>query len=202
MRKAVIAAIALTVSVWTAEAEVVGTTVIDGRVVTLNADQTWQYADEKGTQTRCSVFHPKLKFCGPSDFWKVTSKLSPDASASFRHSDREYLMIIAEDVGTNVGMSLDLLTNAAIENAAIGTGVSKDQIPIYDVEDGETLGTPSRTMAYGVNIDGLDVTYVNTTMVSSDLALQFISFSVSNSYGAAEKALHQNALSYLEGTDE
>ncbi|WP_371171128.1 hypothetical protein [Aliiroseovarius sp. 2305UL8-7] len=203
MRRFIWAVILCGLAAWTANAEVVATTVVDGKIVHLNADRTWNFAEGAITQNgRCMPLTSGFKFCAPATEWKTTSKLSHDATLSLRHSDRDYLMVIAENIGAKVGISLDFMASVAIDNAAVALDIPKEQIPVYSVTESEVLEIPSRTMSYGLNIDGLEVVYLNTVAVTPDTSLQIITFHIGNEVGEKEKNLHQQALTYLKRTED
>ena len=158
--------------------EVVGTAVLGGKRVELLGDRTWRFADEVQAEGPCVPINTVLTFCGTIFDWRPVDTTGTEFIRLFRHDSRTYGGIIFEEVGSAEGMDLEFMRNIIIENAAMGTGVQPQDIPIHDVQAVEVDGHPAETVIYGATFNGLDIIYLNTIVNSENHNVQFVVWTI------------------------
>ncbi len=168
---------------------VLSRTVIDGRMVEILDNQTWRYAgsDDK----KCRALDAAVEFCGTGLGWEYLETNNPEITAQLRFDDRNYAIIIVDQIGTVDGNSLDYMVDAAVYNAAEGAGVTAEEVVIHDTVETTLSGHPARRLVYGVDISGLSFVYSNTITVREDISVQAITYSVGTQPDAAHRNLHE-----------
>lgn len=177
--------------------EIVGRGIIDGRTVELLADKTWRFEDEV-TEVGCQSIHSRVQFCGPTAVWQKTTPPNADVVAAFRHDDRHYAQFIVETIGTNDGMSQEIMRNAVVQNAAAGTGQNPEDIVVVNVSDTEIDGEAGETIVYQFGIDGLQVVFANTVVVMDDLTIQAMTYAIAPSYAETQQNLTSDLISAVK----
>ncbi len=178
---------------------ILGQSQFQGRTVILNDDFTWSYVEQSsGSTGDCFAMTGPYVFCGKPLGWGATTKLSPDAAASFRLDDRNYGAVIREGLGTNDGFSLEFMEKAMITNLATAAGLGEADIPTYSSEDFEIFGIPARRVVYGGVINGLSVIYYNTVWVSDAETIQFFTFTIGEEPTDDAMALHVNSIQAVQ----
>ena len=85
----------------------VGTAVVDGSIVDLFSDKTWRFRDEEPRE--CEQIKLGVSFCDESAIWKRLDNEGPEISAMYNYDDRNYAMFIIEAMGSDDGLSLELM---------------------------------------------------------------------------------------------
>ena len=169
--------------------DVVGRALIDGKRVELLSDQTWRFEDQAAAPAGCKNVHARLQFCGSTTQWQTAQPANADIVAAYRHDDRNYAQFIVEGIGTNDGMTPEFMRNVVIENAATATGQSKEDIVVIGIEDAQIDGKDGETVIYQFRVDGLQVVFANTIVVTEDLTVQAMTYSVAPGYNDTQRAL-------------
>jgi hypothetical protein len=175
---------------------IVSRTVIDGRAVELLDDNTWRYASAKSKN--CRSIELRVEFCGEHLGWSFVHSGNPELSAELRFDDRNGGIIIIDEIGTADGNSLDYMVGAAIFNAADGSGVTEDQITVFDSEDSVISGYPGHTIVYGANFSGLPFVYSNTITVFDHYSVQTITYTVGTQPDDASRNLHSGFVNAMK----
>ena len=174
------------------DAKVIGTAVLGGKRVELLNDNTWRFAEFGDEEAGCVPINSILSFCGTIFDWRPVDTAGTEFLRQFQHDSRTHAGILYEEVGAADGMDMDFMRNAVIENAAMGTGVRPEEIPIHAATVGEVDGQPSETITYGATFNGLDFVYQNTIVNSEHHNLQFVVWSVGDTVGDKAKAASDN----------
>ncbi|MCP5072418.1 MAG: hypothetical protein GY947_03880 [Rhodobacteraceae bacterium] len=176
--------------------QVVSRGIVDGKKIEILADFTWRY--ESPSASGCKRLHSKLEFCGDPEFWRSSTPPSPEILAQYRHDDRNYAQVILEDLGSDDNVNAEFMRGAVIENAAAATGGTTDDVAILDVVEMTFNGQPAETVVYHVKINGLDVVFANTIVISKRTTLQAMTFSVASTYTDEQRRLLDRFLSKLK----
>ncbi|MFY0679959.1 MAG: hypothetical protein JXR13_05225 [Thalassovita sp.] len=176
--------------------EVVGSTVLGGKKVHLLSDNTWKFAESE-TSSRCVSVHVNIEFCGSFSNWRPTAKTG-DFSVMFHHSGNIYAGLIIEEFGWDEGSSFEFMRSAALEHAAFVSQVPIEQIPVLDVYDVKIDGHHGETMVYGAVIDGLNVVYANTLLITQDLTVQSLVWNVGKEFDAEFQTWNADFLDNLK----
>lgn len=174
---------------------ILGQSDFQGRTVILNDDFTWSYAEQS---TDCFNVVGPYVFCGKPLGWGATTKLSPDAAASFRLDDRNYGAVIQESLGTNDGFSLEFMQKAMITNLATAAALGEADIPVYSADDFDLFGIPARRVVYGGVINGLPVIYYNTVWVTDVETIQFFTFTIGKEPTEEALKLHIDSIAAVQ----
>ncbi len=186
------AIILLALPVSAQNSDVVGTAVLGGKRVELLSDRTWRFADEAQAEGPCVPINTVLTFCGSIIDWRPVDTTGTEFTRLFRQDSRTYGGIIYEEVGAAEGMDLEFMRNIIIENAAMGTGVQAQDIPIFGVQAVEVDGHPAETIIYGANFNGLDIIYLNTIVNSENHNVQFVVWTIGNTLTEEGRAAAKN----------
>jgi hypothetical protein len=167
---------------------VIGSSVIDGRRISIFDDGTWAFVDSADGD--CRPLTEVLAFCGEANGWTATRPPSPEILAQYRYDDRNYSQFVYEALGTDDGMNLGFMRDAVLDNAAAATGGLASDIPVLDVFDTKIGDAPAETMVYLVELNGLKLVFANTIAVTSRHTLQAMTFSVDDTFSDAHRRLH------------
>lgn len=170
----------------------VGTAIVNGNKVELLSDNSWRYADTK--QNSCRSVHLQVQFCAPKGIWKKITVPSAEISAAFSKGDRNYLMFIVEEIGSDLGVSQELLRQTIIENAAFGAGIDPANVLILDLLPAEVDGQTGETAIYALEMSGLPVVFANTMVIRPDLTIQVVQYTIGKEYKDAQRRLVQQIL--------
>ena len=155
----------------------VGTAMVDGKKVELLSDQSWRYLDGD-VEERCVSISVRVDFCGLGDGWQRLKSDNPELSAQFSFDDRNYGVFIIEDIGADDGVTHEFMLDMAIENFSGAAGVQKEDIVVFDLEDGEFNGLPIKTITYGGKLEGLTIVMRNTIIIKNDITIQAANYSI------------------------
>lgn len=176
--------------------EVVGQAIVDGRIVDLYDDQSWAYATE--AEPGCRSVTARVQFCGAAETWMPIELDNADVAAGFRHDDRHYAQFIIEQIGTDDGLSGEVMRQIVIDNAASASGRAPSAIPVLEVTDVRLADQDTQTMVYIADIDGFSFVFANTIYLDTDFSMQVISFAVADSFTDKHRALHADLLTGTE----
>ncbi len=190
--KVIAAALVMGLSSTAFAQNVVGRALVDGEKVVLFSDRTWAFED--AGSSGCSQIHAEVQFCGNSNDWQTTTPPSPDVSAAYRYDDRHYAQFIIEAFGTKDGVTARMMRDIVIENAATGTGQSKEDVTVISVEDTVVDGIPSETVVYQFAVDNLDVVFANSLVITEGLTMQAITYAIAGEYSDLHKRLHADVI--------
>ena len=188
-------ATALALPVFGHAQEVAGTTVIDGRDVTLFADGTWEYATRG--EADCALIARNVEFCGENAGWSPTIPPNADIAATYRYDDRHYGQMIIEELGSRDGLTNENMMEIVIENAAAVIGVRAADIAVLDNYRVRVGSQTIPTIVYAFNIDGLDVVYANGIRTAPDRTMQLMTFSIGTEFTERHRDLHAAFLSEI-----
>ncbi len=167
---------------------IVGRAAIGGSIVVLFDNNTWAY---EGAETpECNTMRQVLTFCDPENLWRPTSKSSAQITAAYKHDATHYSQFIIENVGIAEGMSAQNFRDAVINNAAVLTGVTSQDIVIIDIYETDVSGIPAETVVYQVNASGLDVVYANTLILEEHYIFQAMTYSLGTEFLEKHQELH------------
>ena len=169
---------------------VVGSSIVDGQKVVLFADQTWSF--ENARTTDCSVISAHLEFCGYMRGWiEITGQPDQDVSV-FNVQTNTYGVAISENLGSNHGLSSNVMRRAILENAALAAGSPNVDIPVLGVEPQTLLGIDGETMFYFVSLQGLEVLFAASVIILPERTIQLISYGFGRQITPELRANHLN----------
>ena len=178
--------------------EVAGTTVIDGREVTLYANGTWEFATRR--EGSCALIARNVEFCGENAGWEPTQPPNADIAATYRFDDRHYGQMIIEELGSRDGLTNEYMMDVVIENAAAVIGGRAADVAILENYRVRVGNQTIPTIVYAFNIDGLDVVYANGIRTAPDRTMQLMTFSIGTEYTERHRELHDAFLSEIRIT--
>lgn len=156
--------------------ERVATSVVGGRVVVLYDDLTWAFeGDEPISSSECEAISRAFDLCGmPASWNKIMDWPDPFVDLPIAVDDAHLVFFIAEEVGSSVGLVYDNVRQTIINNVANASGVSADQIPVLDFSRLIVNETDAEQVIYSANMDGVDIVYINTTIIRDNDMIQAI----------------------------
>ncbi len=175
--------------------EVAGSTVIDGRDVTLYTDRTWEFASRG--DGACTLVARNVEFCGENAGWSPTQPPNADIAATYRFDDRHYGQMIIEELGSRDGLITEYMMDVVIENAAAVIGGRAADVAVLETYTVRVGNQTIPTIVYAFNIDGLDVVYANGIRTAPNRTMQLMTFSVGTEYTERHRDLHQAFLSEI-----
>ena len=72
--------------------------------------------------------------------------------------------------------------------------VQKEDIVVFDLEEGNFDGLPIKTITYGGKLDGLNIVMKNTIIIKNDVTIQAANYSIAVEVTEDLLRLHQNLL--------
>lgn len=171
---------------------VVGSSVVNGRQVQILADYTWRYSST--TPTSCLEVEANVVFCGLNRGWTKTSNNQGDIDATFRLNDRNYGLFIVEGVGSEEGMSRELMRTAILGNAAKASGLQTKDVPTFGLEATKVGLLEAETISYAVKMEGLPIIFTNTVVIDKHRTIQIATYSLGQSPTEDMKAVHKQFL--------
>lgn len=159
----------------TATAEQVGTAVVDGRVVVLDSDGTWKYADlDTSGSSGCRTVE-NVEFCMDSlPGWKASKNDASDFVASYDNNSKGYYFgFISEPAGSDAGMTYEGLRTAILENAASASGIDPSAVPVLATEESVSSLLSMRSITYLVDFKGTPAVFYNCYQIMPSRAIQF-----------------------------
>jgi hypothetical protein len=159
----------------------VGKALVEGKVVTLFDDGTWQYAGQAATgqATGCDQVAPLVEFCAAALGWTVSTESSPEINAAYRIDARHYAQYIVEDLGTDDGLTAEFMRQVVLDNAQNATGNKPEVIDVLPVTLGALSGD---TVVYKAKINGVNVIFANSVFLRPKLALQIMTYAIAGEY--------------------
>lgn len=156
--------------------ERVATSVVGGRVVVLYDDLTWAFeGDEPISRSECEAISRAFDLCGmPASWNKIMDWPDPFVDLPIAVDDAHLVFFIAEEVGRSVGLEYENVRQTIINNVANASGVSADQIPVLDFSRLIVNETDAEQVIYSANMDGVDIVYINTTIIRDNDMIQAI----------------------------
>ena len=156
----------------------IGKALIEGKIVILYDDNTWQFEGEaKAASSACDELSRRIEFCKGATTYEQVAAANNELLGQFRKDDRNYAMIIEEEVGTKDGMTLEFMRSAIFENQIAG-GVKKEDIIIIDTNEGEEFGQDATFVAMATSLEGLKLVYAYTIMISETTTVQLITYAL------------------------
>ncbi len=171
---------------------IVGRAIVDGRTAELLSDKTWRFLDS--ADIGCNALTTRLSFCGDPSQWVSVNPASGEIAAQYRYNDRNYAQYIIEELGRLDGLNMQGVRNAILSNAASASNRSQNDVPVYDINEVAFQDQNAETLTYGVIVDGTDYVFMNTIVLTDDLILQVISYSVGNEWTDELKTVHAKFL--------
>ncbi|MEL6435385.1 MAG: hypothetical protein AAFP99_01190 [Pseudomonadota bacterium] len=169
-------------------------------VLSLSGDVTVKDATAEAADAdpSCSSISRGVSFCGDKATWTPLDRAPGAASAIFHHSDTNYGVFIVEDFGTKDGASTALIREAIIQNAAGGAGIAPSEVPILTSYAVAVDETSAETIVYTVNLNGVDIVYANTIIVSEDRSVQAMTHVFGQEFTEAHQSLHAEFIGATE----
>ncbi len=156
----------------------IGKALIDGKIVILYDDNTWQFEGEaKVVSSACDELSRRVEICKGGTPYEQIAPANNELLGQFRKDDRNYAMIVEEEVGSKDGMTLEFMRSAIFENQIAG-GVKKEDIIIIDTTEGEEFGQDSTFVAMATSLDGLKLVYAYTIMIADTTTVQLITYAL------------------------
>ncbi|WP_020180447.1 hypothetical protein [Methylopila sp. M107] len=184
---AIVFCAALLIHCSAASADQVGAAVVDGRIVILNSDNTWAYADaQKQSAAGCDRF-PGVELCVKDLGWASVDKVGA-FQALYRVGSQYYFGLVREPYGAKAGVTLQALRSAIVQNAALAAKTTVDKVPVLEVST-EVAGIPqAEAVTYTVQMSGLPLIYRNIFRVKDDESMQIVFWSVGTTISPEFKA--------------
>lgn len=173
-----------------AEANTVGTAIVDGRKATLYSDKTWDFADAKEIAEGCAVVAKVMAFCGSPEIWTETNPPNKLIARQYRYDAGNYAQIIVEAIGSDQGVTADLMRNAILTNAGSALGVPASEVPIIDVWKTEIDKSKGEALAFSVTVSGTPVVFVTTFVITNNTSVQATTFNISQELTNDHRTLH------------
>ena len=158
--------------------EIIGKTTILGKEIELFDNQTWRYATPDQEYSDCEKLQLDIYFCNVNNWKKV--KGSGEVDAMFEVNPRTFLMFIIEGMGSEDGISTDVMKEIAILNAAQGDEDKVDEVYEHFSKNRETNGYNFLSVAYSGKIKGLTFTMLNNIFVSENKTMQAVVYTIGN----------------------
>jgi hypothetical protein len=175
--------------------QIVGTSVVGGRPVQIMSDYTWRYVSP--APAGCENVQDGVLFCGKARGWERIDSSNKEVTASYRRSDRSYAMLIVERIGSEQGMTPELMRRAILGHAASATGLQAKDITTFGVESKTIGGIPAETISYAVKMDGLPLVFTNTVFIEKNRTVQIATYGLGVALTDEMKADHK---SFVEAT--
>ena len=175
--------------------DVVGSAIVDGRVITLFEDNTWEYTAP--SEPDCSPIARGVEFCGRGSGWTATTPPNADIVAAYRYDDRHYGQMIIEEIGEEDGLTAAFMRDAVIQNAAVTTGLRPSEIPVIETYRSRVSGGSIETVVYSLNVDGLAVVFANSIRTAPRRTMQLMTYGIENEYTERHRDLHSAFLEQI-----
>jgi hypothetical protein len=172
--------------------QVVGTSIVDGKVVELLSDSTWRYKHQE--VGGCKLIEYNLRFCGEGIRW-INVPPSGEAVAMYKDDDSNYGEFLIEHVGSTQGLTLDAIRKAIIGNAADAAKVKPQEISTLGDEETSVDGYKAETVTYLAVLDKIPVVYYNTIVVTESATVQIMTWSLATDVTPEAKRLHSDFVS-------
>ncbi|MEL7253894.1 MAG: hypothetical protein AAGL23_06945 [Pseudomonadota bacterium] len=176
-------------------ADILGTSLVDGRKVEILSDGTWRFSEPLPED--CTSLTSQLLLCATDGKWIKVAPATADITAQFRHNDTTYALVIVEDIGAKQGLTNELMREIVLDNAAAAIGFDREDVSVVSVDDTQLFGKPAETLSYFMEIDGLPVLYRNTVLIDADQTVQALTYEVATELTAAHTTLHAEYLEEL-----
>lgn len=170
---------------------VVGTSVVDGKIVQLFSDGTWR-AETTGKDANCVGLGSDLQFCPTDPAWKQIRASTPQVDATFQYDDRHYGQFVVEAIGTADGLTAEGFRAAVLGNAEAATGKAPTTLGVTPTE---VAGLPGETVTYLVEFQGTQFLFATTTLLTDKVAAQIQTWQLGGlPYTDAHQKLHAEFL--------
>ena len=171
---------------------VIGSTIVEGRHVQLMSDFTWKY--ETPTASTCQGIEDGVSFCGVAAGWTQIEHHNKEIAAQFRLNDRNYGVFIVGKLGSDDGISTELLLDLAIKNAAQAANMQAKDVTTVGPESAVVDGLPGETISYFLKIESLPAVFTNTIVVDKHRAVQIVTYGFGQTLSDEMKLNHKNFL--------
>ncbi|MEZ5792047.1 MAG: hypothetical protein R3D34_15145 [Nitratireductor sp.] len=191
IRKLLIGATFLTALAGQALAGEVARVEVNGRMVILNDDNSWEFASDTGATRPSNCTEIKstvvpVSVCLDPDKWTLAN-LNGAEEHGFRHKEHDlyFLMITEKTV-----IEKPALKKAAITNAQSAAGLNK--VNILKDDSASVGGYPFGHIIYNTLVDGIDITYDNYyTSFPDQGSLQLVIFTGAKEFDAAAPVISE-----------
>ncbi len=173
----------------------VGRAMVDGKTVILYDDYSWDY--ETKSAADCKTVAKGLTFCDPTGRWKFDTDQAPGDAITLTYSDAIGGLIVNETLPDGHEFTTDILKSAAVINAASAAGITAKDVLVLDNKDVTLKDHSAGQISYSVNIDGIDITYVNTVIVTENRALQLMTYATGKKVTDEHTKVHDAFISYF-----
>jgi hypothetical protein len=166
---------------------IVGTAVVDGKIVQLYSDGTWKSGAEAGKKD-CVELGSEVRFCPTDQAWQQVRSSTPQVDATFQHDDRHYGQFVVEAIGKADGLTDETIRGAVLGNVQAGSGKPATFLGI--VPD-QVAGLPAETMSYIVEFQGAEFLFATTMLLTDHLTVQIQTWQVGGlPYTDLHRSLH------------
>ncbi len=191
--KALIAALALALvsalGAAPSRADQVGASVVDGRMVILDSDGTWRYADEEegGDEAGCDRADT-LEVCATKLGWTKT-QASGNFNLMYTHSQKYYFGVIAEPYGSTHGMKYQTLQAAILSNAARAAATDAKKVPVIATEKVVQGRRGLRSITYRPTLQGTPFVFYNAYQILPEKSVQLVFWGIGKDVNPEFKSL-------------
>jgi hypothetical protein len=169
-------------------------------VVELYSDFTWQFKDSK-TSEKCTQLSLKITFCGDTNWFRSKNKdADPAVIAQFSHK-KGYAMVIEEAMGENDGVSMEILLEAVLNNAADGLGLRIEEIPVLLVEDTIFKNNQGKLLVTSIDYKGMKMIMVYTILLNAGQSVQLVTWAITDKHDKTSAELHSSFLKLINISD-
>lgn len=180
-------------------AEAVGLAIVNGEIVVLLSDNTWRYKVAGSTNDdACISLSTQITFCDTFKEWEKATKSDPSQLAQFSYNDKNYGVLIEENIGLSDGNNLSYMREAAITNAANVIGVSNAEIVTISVEDVKFGEFDATNLIYKMEFKGLPLVYNNTIVIAKNYSYQFITYTIATGYEPIQQEIHDKFINAIK----
>ncbi len=173
----------------------VGRAMVDGKAVILYDDYSWDY--ETKSAADCKTVAKGLTFCDPTERWKFEPNQAPGEAITLTYSVAIGGLIVNETLPDGHEFTTDILKSAAVINAATAAGTTAEDVLVLDNKNVTLKDHSAGQISYSVTIDGIDIVYVNTVIVTENRALQLMTYAAGKKVTDAHAKVHDAFISYF-----
>lgn len=170
--------------------EKVGSSMVGGKLVDLYSDKTWDY--RVNVDPGCIVIKYNIKFCDHDSKWTASPFKAWGISKQFQFDDKHYAQYIVEKIGLDDGFNITLIQKLSLQAVAQQSGISSEGLVIFEAQENEFGGHAASTVVYGVTVNNLTMTIMNTFVVTKDKSVQIMTYALAAQPDDQQRALHED----------
>lgn len=136
----------------------------------------------KAVAESCFFKADYVDFCGDAEIWEQIPPPAPDIAAQFKYNDVHYAQLVEEGVGTNNGVTPEMIERAMLMNAAAATNTTEDKIPLLGRETVRIDGYEAPMLVYQVNFSGTPFVFANAYVLRETSLVQVMTYAFGSEY--------------------